>query len=208
MSEGFKIFVSNVPYDCEASDLTDLLSKYDGFQEVKMNTDSTGKARGNGIAVFDTRDNAFKLLDVKEEINGRSLKFFKFINKRVPANNTLYVDNLPDGMQSDELKETLEKTYGSIGRCYVNKSKTGKTSATVDVKDSDSFKQALDDKILTYNDTDIYMKRYVSRNVNVKIPSNLDKISRKNAYISGFNAGRKYGFNESQKRYSRENSQE
>lgn len=200
MSEGFKIFVSNIPYDCSVSELTNLLNKYSGFKEITLNIDSTGKPRGNGIALFDSRDNGFKLLEVKNlEVNGRILKFFKFINKKIFQNNILYVDNLPDGTQSVDLKETLEKNYGLIGRCFVNKSKSGKTSATVDIKDDSKFKQALDDKTLSYNDTDIHIKKYINKNVNIKIPSNLDKTSRRNAFISGFHVGRKYGFNECHK---------
>jgi RNA recognition motif-containing protein len=200
--DGFKIFLSNIPYDCTTEKLKDVMKQYEGFIDVKIYTDNNDKSRGNGIAIFDTKDNGFKLLEINDlEINGRNLRFYKYINNNVnnKRNNTIFLKDIPNDTDVDDLREKMENKYGSINKCVIYKNKADKMCGLIEIKEYNKFKEALDDGIIDLNGNECVMREYVTGNkksFNVNKNDYINKNTRRSIYLAGFNAGRKFGFNE------------
>lgn len=198
MSEEFKLFIRNIPYTCTEETLNTVLQSVNGYISSSINKDrNSGNSRGNGVIVFDSQENGFAFLNNNNVIiDNRRIKFFKFINTQNKP-NTLFVTGLEKGTSSQDLRKTFIDKYGNIGRCYVKHNHhSDKTIATIDVKNIDCFDDALQDTTIFHGDVELHMKRFIDKKSNIKIPQGLDKITKRNVYIEGFNAGRKYGFNE------------
>ena len=197
MTEEFKLFIRNIPYTSTDAELHSALESVPGYVSSSINKDSnTGDSRGNGIIVLDSRENGFALLNNNNIVIGdRRVKFLKFINKN--KQNTLFVTGLEKGTSSQDLRKTFEENYGDVGRCYVKYNhNSDRTFATVDIKNSKDFNDALNDVGITHDGTDLQMKRFIDKKSNIRVPKDLNKINKSNIYVAGFNAGRKYGYNE------------
>jgi len=201
MCDEFKLFIRNIPYDCTQEKLENTLQNCVGYKSCSINIDRSDNSRGNGIMIFDSAENGFVFLNENNIfIDDRRIKFMKYINKT--KSNMLYVTHIPNGTETETLRHTFEMLYGPIGKCYIKYNYTNDTtSAVVDVKNKDNYYQAINDKIVLYNDdlhsnVELYVKRFIENRVNIKVPSDLDKITKHNVYIDGFNVGRKYGYNE------------
>ena len=85
MGEPCKVFVGNLPYDCNSDDLCDHFSSYGKIEDAVVITDrETGRSRGFGFVTFSEENEAESAISQGHEsdLKGRNLTVRKAESKR------------------------------------------------------------------------------------------------------------------------------
>jgi RNA recognition motif-containing protein len=193
-----KVFVGNVPFDCEQDEFESAFKNVKGYVKGEIVVEPpTGKCRGFGFITLDNIDHAEELKKRSDiNIRDRQLRFTEYRTSNTKKlvdgdkNNLLFVDSLPDSATRDYLTD-LFKGY-SLGKHYVaTNSDTGisKNNGLVEILDDSQYEELL--MLGFINDKDnnrIDVSRWRSRSYKKR-----DKKVTKNDLYKAFNAGRNLG---------------
>lgn len=124
MTELCKLFVGNVPFNCNSYDFQKCFEHMIGFikAEVIYNHNSN-LSRGFGFVLFDSYENASKLLFSNNiMINNRTLRFTEY-NNSIILDKIDYMDNFImikniNNLTRNELYDIF-KEYGVIGKYFI-----------------------------------------------------------------------------------------
>lgn len=110
----FKLFVSNVPYDCTEADFKTFMMTFDGVKDVKLisgkQTNPTNK--GYGFVTVANKDVHDGFMSNENVVyGGRKLKFIDYVNQQ--KYYKLHVMNIPDTVTEENLFTTFAK-YGKV----------------------------------------------------------------------------------------------
>lgn len=198
-TKGTKVFVGNVPFYCTKEEFEQCFDKLDGFVMADViRRYKSNLTRGFGFVVFETPEDANKLIEQKEmNFKNRVLRFSEYDleNKEQPRNKNkknkfqIFVSNLEENMENEDLKE-LFSDY-DITSCFVNK-KYGKTTGVVTVNSYDEYKNILNNPP-KYGEDFLVVKPFKKQ---IKRDNNPQQMSAKVAFREGFRAGHMAGFQE------------
>lgn len=109
----FKLFVSNVPYNCSEEEFKNLMVSNDGLKDAKLvMRANTQINKGFGFVTALSQEKAeFYINESNVIINGRKLKFVKYANQL--KFYKLHVMNIPEGMTEQEIYDIFSK-FGSV----------------------------------------------------------------------------------------------
>jgi RNA recognition motif-containing protein len=139
-SNSCKVFVGNVPFQCEQNEFHECFENLTGFIRAEIVCKpGTTISRGFGFITFDSAENAKKILENNEIIfKDRTLRFTQYLNSDYQKHNTsdneikyitnsipiiknknfLSVKNINKKMTRDELFNIFTK-FGSVGRYFI-----------------------------------------------------------------------------------------
>jgi RNA recognition motif-containing protein len=189
-----KIFVGNVPFYCDATDFQDFFKKYDGCIKAEIiYKPNTKISRGFGFIIFDSPENALKLLGRTDVVfNDRNLRFttYAFSNKKHSDNicpaplgqkNYLLVKTVRPSMTREDLK-SLFANIAPIGKHFVTTSiEIGeKGCGIVEILDNVIFNYLLKKQILIDDNANLYeLSRWIMQKNYVRT-INKEKMVKKN----------------------------
>ena len=194
-----KIFVGNVPFKCSREEFIDCFKNKKGFvsAEVIRNV-GCFLTRGFGFVVFDNQENVESLLSMEIILKDRKLRLNKYLEDSEPKERKdneelvfkLFIKDIPDSMNENYLYKLFEQ-FGPVHSAQINKS-INSNSGTVEFLDKNSFRSALNQKIIEYDG--VTLKIYPFR-INKKVRFETKKFNDLNsAYRAGFKAGRLVGY--------------
>lgn len=191
VSQGNKVFVGNVPFQCTIEEFRDLFKNMDGFIDADIIKRHKSKlSRGFGFVIFDTEQHAEALINREDiNLNDRTLRFSNYslqINDK--GKNQIFISNIDDKFDDDKLRDFLSQ-YGVVKSCAIVE-KNSKLHAIATFEDSDGYTKALDDSIK--NDMKLDIRPYKK----INIVKNKYVTNPKVAYREGFRAGHIAGFQE------------
>lgn len=154
MENTFKIFVSNIPYDCNKEEFNKLFVDVKGF----VSSDLVMKpnipfSRGFGYITVDSQNAYDSVMKSIIKIKERTLKFSPF--DPVKKIYSAHVKFIPQDFSEQMLTNVLSK-YGQVIRCHFDmnyNTKTPKGTAVVDFNDVVTFKKILMEKNIKIDDT-------------------------------------------------------
>jgi nucleolin len=200
----WKLFVGNVPFQCTKEEFTDWWKDKQGFVEAEVvQRFNSDVSRGFGYVTLDSRENMEALLNEQNlQFKNRTLRLSKWEkNTRTKQRgNLVFVRNVPQDADEDEVCKTFDDQWGNVSKCTFNVDKrTGQklNSCVVEFTDRESYNNALGSKELEWNGSvlNLYRFRDNSRNTN---QYNKNPATRA-AYKAGFRAGRTLGYQEASK---------
>lgn len=192
-----KIFVGNVPFYCDNTDFQECFKKYDGFIKAEIiYKPNTKISRGFGFVVFDSPENALKLLGKTDVVfKDRFLRFTTYAfsnnsNKKYFDNNEpisldqknyLIVKTIKPNMTRDDLKN-LFNNIAPIGKHFITTSiEIGeKGCGIVEILDNTIFNYLLKKQILVDDNDNIYQLSRWKMQKNYVRTSNKEKMIKKN----------------------------
>jgi RNA recognition motif-containing protein len=165
-----KVFVGNVPFDCDNEEFSDKFKDIDGYikaEIVTKNTTGTICSRGFGFVTVgnsddtncSSEDNAEKLLKRTDiDIRGRTLRFTEYISnsKKMdkPKNNYIVLEKIPKSISRKDIYDHLS-SITSIGKCFIQSNReTGerKEIAIIEVLDSNVYNNIIESGYVTIVD--------------------------------------------------------
>jgi RNA recognition motif-containing protein len=191
---GSKVFVGNVPYQCTRDEFKECFLQLDGFIMADIIRRHKSKlSRGFGFVVFDTENNAKKLLDVGEiNLKNRTLRFSEYeksVNQEQPQDKSyqIFVKDLDDDVTHEKLRRILENDSFDIVSCFVTL-KNDKMFGIVNLDNYETYAKILKNPpVINGKKMNLTpYKNYQKKNphfVNVKV-----------AYQEGFRSGQSVGF--------------
>ena len=113
------IFLRNIPYSATDEDVKSRFSKYGEIKRVNILTErfrGQTVSRGIGFVEFASPDSVAKALDQSAEaivINDRKLVIFQARKMLERKQDTIFVQGVPDGVTSDEIK-AIFASYNAV----------------------------------------------------------------------------------------------
>lgn len=177
-----KVFVGNVPFQCDIDDFRNCFNHMDGFVRAELNHQYNNLSRGFGFVLFDTEENAKQLMSRTDIIfMNRQLRFneYNFENKNeyctharnqndLQEINYLFVKNLTDTITRDDLKNIFSQ-YGKVGKYFIiSDHKTGilKNTGIVEIIDNNVYEYLLKKKYLYHSNTKFELCRWRYQRIN------------------------------------------
>lgn len=216
-----KIFVGNVPYNCQQIEFSECFNKLKGYKHCEIIIrPGTSVSRGFGFVIFDNKTDADLLLNSDDDIilKDRTLRFSiynkseEYINNMANKDNNdrikhfIYVSGLDNTLTSLQLREIFGK-YGDLGMCYINTDRmTGQSKCTgvVEFREALTAEKLLKQNTIKNNNNTFILSPLVKKNINKNTFNGTrsriitrNKINTKSQdYLAGFAAGRSVGFRE------------
>ena len=125
-SQGYKLFVGNVPFKCSHYEFREVFEHEDGFLKAELiHRPRSRLTRGFGFVEFKTEEDLENVLKNEYELLDRTLRITKYSNENKPKTNDkyssllykLFVRDLGDTTES-ELEGYFSK-YGNVHKCYL-----------------------------------------------------------------------------------------
>jgi RNA recognition motif-containing protein len=172
MSDNFKVFVGNIPFNCTEKKFIETFDKIDGFVKGDIIKDQYfDRCRGFGFVLLDSVENVEKIKKRDDiYIDNRQLRFTDYINsKKISYNTThkyIYIDNIPEDVNREYLKKVFNNY--EIGKYFINTDyETGgqKTTGMVEIKNYDKYIELLTKGfILDCNENKLYLQKWKYKN--------------------------------------------
>ena len=142
-----KVFVGNVPYKCTNDEFRDHFKHMSGYITADIKFKKGSKhTRGFGFVVFDTKENARKLIKkIDVEIDGRTLRFMEYMQP-VLMGYKVIIQNISNEISIKEACMALSK-YGNIQTCIIGY-KHGKVYAIATYRTVYEYHKALLNTVL------------------------------------------------------------
>lgn len=117
-----RIFVGNVPFDCNADEFTDVFKNIDGFISAELVTRyQSDKTKGFGFVDFENRV-INKIIHGTYELKGRTLRVEEYIDKKLDDEKNDDIDKLfikdINNLTTLQL-ENYFSTFGIVTKCKV-----------------------------------------------------------------------------------------
>jgi RNA recognition motif-containing protein len=172
----YKLFVGNIPFDCNKNDFKNIFKKYKGFKNAELISDNN---KCFGFVLFDDKNSMENILQNNNIfIKDRKLRLTRYNNKNKETNNYIKLSNIPLNITDDDIRKEFEN-YSEIGKCFIEMDRiTGKykTTGIIEIIDTDIYNQLLDLDIILINDQPINMSSYENKfNKNDTITRKLTK---------------------------------
>ncbi len=160
MDSNFKLFVSNVPYNCTEDEFKNYMLTLDGITSVRLvqrqtlvqkQTEETNKGFGFiTVATQEIHDNFLKNDQIV--FNGRKLKFIEYVNQQ--KFYKLHVTNVPENVSEQNLFDLFSKfgTVDSVKKDFNFTSKEFKGTALVVYTNYEDFNKVLTMQNIQYVD--------------------------------------------------------
>jgi RNA recognition motif-containing protein len=159
----YKLFVGNIPFDCNKNDFKNIFKKYKGFKNAELISDNN---KCFGFVLFDDKNSMENILQNNNIfIKDRKLRLTRYNNKNKETNNYIKLSNIPSIITDDDIRKEFEN-YSEIGKCFIEMDRiTGKykTTGIVEIIDTDIYNQLLDLDIILINDQPINMSSYENK---------------------------------------------
>jgi RNA recognition motif-containing protein len=151
-SQGNKIFVGNVPFQCTTEEFQNCFKDMEGFVNADIIRRFNSKlSRGFGFVIFKDFESANTLLEKSVVLQNRELRFSPYsadnkqkIGKSIVGTNQIFIRNLDENATSENLKNHFQK-YGDVNSCFVT-SKNGRTYAVLSFNRQEALQTALDNE--------------------------------------------------------------
>jgi len=157
MTETFKIFVSNIPYDCTKDDIDKLFANIEGYVCFDLTVrPNTNISRGFGCMTVNSKnayDSILTSLTASIHIKDRILQFAPY--NPIKKTYSVHIKFIPQEFSESMLANVLSK-YGKVTKCLFdldNKTKTPKGTAVADFDDIISFKKIITEKNIKFDYT-------------------------------------------------------
>jgi RNA recognition motif-containing protein len=118
--DAIRVFVGNVPFDCNADEFNDVFRDVDGFISTELVTRyQSDKTKGFGFVEFEKRVIG-TIVDDKYELKGRMLRVEEYIeksldNEKISDIQKLFVRNI-DGLTIIRLENYFSQ-FGTVVKC-------------------------------------------------------------------------------------------
>jgi len=156
-----KLFVGNIPFDCNLNDLKNAFKKYNGYINIDL-INNTGPYCF-GFVVFNNKEDAERILNNNNiYIRDRKLRLTRY-NKKKEQINYIKLNNIPISFKVDDIKNEFSN-YSKIGKCFIEMDRvTGiyKNSAIIEICETDIYEKLLKMEIIYINNIPIEMSRYI-----------------------------------------------
>ena len=151
----FKLFVSNVPYNCTEEEFRTFMLTFDGVKDVKLIVrQNTTINKGFGFVTVTTMEVHDGFMENETVIfNGRKLKFSEYVNQQ--KYYKIHVMNVPETVTEQNLFDTFSK-FGSVDNVkkdYNVVLKRFKGTAVVVYNNYEDFNTVLTMKDVPFSDT-------------------------------------------------------
>ena len=154
MEGEFKLFVSNVPYNCTEEEFKTFMLTLEGVTSARLvQKPNTGINRGYGFVTVSTPEKqAFLLKNDNVIFNGRKLKMTEYVNQQ--KFYKLHVMNVPETVTDQTLYEMFSKfgTVDNVKRDFNVATRTFKGTALVVFTNYEDFNKVLTQKELEFSD--------------------------------------------------------
>lgn len=204
-----KVFVGNVPFQCNQSEFRECFEKMTGFIKAEIICKpGTDISRGFGFVTFDTPENAKKLIGNESIIfKDRNLRFTEYqitdnIKNIIPETNIsspidcvlknknfIVVKNIKNDMTREDLYNIFSK-YCNVGRhFFVTDHDTGKQKsyAVVEILNDSVYDYLIKQKEIKYDSHILELSKWKMQK------SNKEKKITKHDLFKAFTAGRSIG---------------
>lgn len=159
----YKLFVGNIPFDCNKNDFKNIFKKYEGFKNSELISDNN---KCFGFVLFDDKNSMENILQNNNIfIKDRKLRLTRYNNKNKETNNYIKLSNIPSIITDDDIRKEFEN-YSEIGKCFIEMDRiTGKykTTGIIEIIDTDIYNQLLNLDIILINDQSINMSSYENK---------------------------------------------
>ena len=159
----YKLFVGNIPFDCNKNDFKNIFKKYEGFKNAELISDNN---KCFGFVLFDDKNSMENILQNNNIfIKDRKLRLTRYNNKNKETNNYIKLSNIPSIITDDDIRKEFEN-YSEIGKCFIEMDRiTGKykTTGIIEIIDTDIYNQLLNLDIILINDQPINMSSYENK---------------------------------------------
>lgn len=208
-SNSCKIFVGNVPFECNIEEFQKCFATIKGFikAEIIFKT-GTFISRGFGFILFDNKENAQKMINRTDIFfKNRCLRFteYTFDDKKGGYPHVQYVDDnisIHDhknyisikGLSKDFTREDLKNifsNYGPIGRYFIvtdNATGESKGYGIVEIIDKTNFDKLLQDKFIVHDSIVYELSKWKLHKFN-QGEKKITKNDLHQAFIAGRNIG-------------------
>ena len=115
-----KLFVGNIPYECNQEEINTNLSIINGFIKIDIIYTENNITKGYGFITINNQYNAQELKQRTDIIfKGRTLRFIDYQNdKQQHTNNYIYITNIPANKNKEWLREQFIN-YMPIGLHFI-----------------------------------------------------------------------------------------
>ena len=156
----YKLFVGNIPFDCNKNDFKNIFKKYEGFKNAELISDNN---KCFGFVLFDDKNSMENILQNNNIfIKDRKLRLTRYNNKNKETNNYIKLSNIPSIITDDDIRKEFEN-YSEIGKCFIEMDRIYKTTGIIEIIDTDIYNQLLNLDIILINDQPINMSSYENK---------------------------------------------
>lgn len=199
-----KIFVGNVPFQCNQLEFTSCFEKMRGYVKAEIiYKPGTLVSRGFGFVTFDCSENAKDLLDKTIIFKDRVLRFTQYVANMelsippekhiVPmqtesSKNLLIIKNVGDMTRNDVLD--FFSNFGNVGKHFImtdHETGISKNYAVVEMIDKDVYDCLLKVKEIKRGEQNLEISRWKIKKCMKEKP--ITKNDLFNAFIAGKNLG-------------------
>lgn len=150
----FKLFVSNIPFQCTEKEFAELMTKKEGISNVKLVCRGTGNSKGYGFVSANTEALRDSLINNKDiVINGRTLRFESYVNQH--KFYKIHAANIPDNVNEQQVYDVFSKfgKVDSVKKDYSIHDKCYKGTAVVVYDNYEDFNTVLSMHEVKFDDT-------------------------------------------------------
>jgi RNA recognition motif-containing protein len=168
----YKLFVGNIPFDCNKNEFKNIFKKYKGYKNADLINENN---KCFGFVIFQDKDSLETILQLNNVfLRDRKLRLTRY-NKNKETNNYIKLENIPNTISSEDIRKEFEN-YSEVGKCFIDMNRiTGKykTTGIVEILETEIYEQLLDLDVILINDHEISMKSYENKYDNCN--KNIDK---------------------------------
>jgi RNA recognition motif-containing protein len=158
--EEYKLFIGNVPFDCNEFEFKNTFKKIKGY----INAELIQNNRGFGFVTVNNLEDLENIIEKNNiYIKDRKLRITRYkSNNFIKKGFYIRLENIPKNISVDDIKKEFEN-FTEIGKCFIDTVReTGefKSTGIVEVLEESMYNSLLNLEELLINDYPITMKKY------------------------------------------------